>query len=381
MVFLATRFYVSTPPGVIARLFGLHQKAQPSARRMYGTAFPYGQFPRQVCTPHIYDNFICNWRNVKPLEDPLEELERDQSLKIVSWNVDFSSPRPSSRITTLLDHIKDVSGDEGKPLVILLQELCHDSLGQLLTTDWVSRNFNVIGLPIPMILENGMKRPARYFNLILASRTLAIKNFCRLGLPSEMGRDAIFVDIFIKSVKSMAGDRAEVIRLCTTHLESLGSGTELRKKQLQLISEHLQDSGEDKIITCGVIGGDFNSIEDQDDSELTKLGLTDAWTGYPEPSSDDLQTNDSSGRKEGHTWGYQPPETFPPRRFDKFLYTGSIEVIPTCGADRRRERVQRLGINLKTDTAIDGDGDQSDETKGGIWVSDHFGITMEVRIP
>lgn len=160
----------------------------------------------------------------------------------------------------------------------------------------MSGNFTVVGLPPPMILQGGLKRPARYSNLILTPRAPAIQRSWRLGLPSEMGRDALFIGVYRRSIKEIPGDNKRVIRLCITHLESLELGATLRKKQLQLISGHLQGCKEDNVVTCGVIGGDFNSIQDHENWEPTEIGLTDAWTGCSEISSDEyLQTTDFCG--------------------------------------------------------------------------------------
>ena len=98
------------------------------------------------------------------------------------------------------------------------------------------------------------------------------------------------------SITEKAGDGRGVIRLCTTHLESLGSGAALRKQQLRLVSKQLQDckDGED-VVSCRVVGGNFSSIEDHKDSKPTETGLTDVWTRASMLSSGDLQTINCPG--------------------------------------------------------------------------------------
>ena len=381
MVSLAMGRYAVSPLRMVPRVFTSQGKASLSAQWLLRPAVFCRHFIPQTRTdisPHIYDTSISTWRNIKP-SDPLDELEQGQSLKIVSWNVDYSSPQPIGRIAALLGHVQETFSDGERDLVIFLQEVCHSSLSQILRTEWLCGNFAVTGLPPPMILQDGMNRPARYFNLVLTPRTLAIKSSWRLRLPSEMGRDALFVDIPRSSVRKDAGDNERIIRLCTTHLESLESGAALRKKQLQLISQHLKGCEENNVVACGIIGGDFNSIQDCEDLEPTEMGLIDAWTGSSELSSDVLPH--FHGRKGGYTWGYQSPTNhFPSRRFDKFLYTGPMKVVPAYGADGQVEIVRRLGIDLKTDIFMDGDTEPDGYTRN-VWVSDHLGIAMEIRIP
>jgi tyrosyl-DNA phosphodiesterase 2 len=72
------------------------------------------------------------------------------------------------------------------------------------------------------------------------------------------------------------------------------------------------------------------------------------------------------GRVEGHMWGYQPRSRWPPIRFDKFFYTEDLEVVALEETQDCSGQVGRLGVGLKTEK--------------GLWVSDHFGIAIGVKV-
>lgn len=128
--------FTITPLRMVSHIIAFQRKANPLARRLLLSASSCGHFTSQICTqvgPQIYESPFA-WRNIKP-SDSFNELEQGQSLKIVSWNVDYSSHDPASRIAALLDHIQDKFGGTEACLVIFLQEICHESLCQILRTE------------------------------------------------------------------------------------------------------------------------------------------------------------------------------------------------------------------------------------------------------
>jgi hypothetical protein len=124
------------------------------------------------------------------------------------------------------------------------------------------------------------------------------------------------------------------------------------------------------------------------------------------------------GRELGHTFGYHTnrlPRA--PRRLDRFFYTGSLETVALDNGDDRSFKVGRLGLNLTTRVDAlkvtaqflisDGRGavprsgvrylpvdslpselakykldkiEKTERVRHHVWVSDHFGITIGIKI-
>jgi hypothetical protein len=57
----------------------------------------------------------------------MDLLKRQSLLKVISWNIDFASPGPTQRITSILQYLQNTFGDSPGQLAILLQEVCPNS--------------------------------------------------------------------------------------------------------------------------------------------------------------------------------------------------------------------------------------------------------------
>jgi hypothetical protein len=220
----------------------------------------------------------------------------------------------------------------------------------------------------------------------MTPKSLRIEKAFRMPLPSEMGRDALFVDIQLCPTKQgQTHERIDIFRFCTTHLESLVEGTCLRKRQLELISKKLQgDEGMTNII-AGLVAGDMNAIHDTEHILHRVLGLRDAWedTLFTHPPNLDGKADLSFGRTNGHTWGYQSDgRRWAPSCFDKFLYTGCIGTVPLCKSQRFEGTVRRLGISLTVNLPLKVGplGEYLLKADPKAWVSDHFGIALGIKI-
>ncbi|KAF2809898.1 uncharacterized protein BDZ99DRAFT_299407 [Mytilinidion resinicola] len=64
-------------------------------------------------------------------------LLRDSVLKVVSWNIDWFSPSPLDRASAALGHLEEHFGTVPGNLVVMLQEVCHESLQAILENSWV----------------------------------------------------------------------------------------------------------------------------------------------------------------------------------------------------------------------------------------------------
>jgi tyrosyl-DNA phosphodiesterase 2 len=262
-------------------------------------------------------------------------------------------------------------------MIIMLQEMTSESVDAILSHPWVRQNF---------IISEKNPSEQMYFTFLLVDRQLVTADWFRSAYSgSRYGRDALGVDI----LAAFDGDEnaenqrpARRLRFLTTHLESLAEtpGFEQRPKQLAVCSRLLKEETVGKYgfeICGGVVGGDMNAISEVDKvtHRREEVGLTDIWEegiaseGVSGGDGTEIKmgwVEDTFGREEGHTWGYQPRQRWPPIRFDKFFYTGSLETVALEEVRDSSGKVGRLGVGLKT--------------QKGMWVSDHFGIAVGVKM-
>jgi endonuclease/exonuclease/phosphatase family metal-dependent hydrolase len=348
--------------------------------RMTGKSV-YQQWTRQTISPQIHQR---QWRELKSVQLQAEGLKRDSLLKIVSWNIDFGNPGPKVRVAALLHYLQRTFGNDPGELVVLLQEVSQLSAQQILQNQWVQENFIIVGHEAPRTFQAGIPRQARYYTMAMTPRSIRLQKSFRMPLPSEMGRDALFVDLELRSSKGRPNSAMkEVFRICTTHLESLQEGNSIRAKQLELISQNLEGAENELGVIAGLVGGDMNAIHDSDRTLHKQLGLKDAWedqlTRYGKGDSSYSQVS-------GHTWGYQSKSTkFAPARLDKFLYRGCVKTTTLTNTQGFEEIIGLLGVRLTADISSQEQsrGQQTIGTEAQlqrVWVSDHYGIVMGVKI-
>ena len=329
-------------------------------------------------------------------------------LRVVSWNIDFMAPGRANRAFAAMVHLKEVFGDPPPPLVIMLQEVDSQSLAAILTHSWIRNNF---------VLSN-VEAPPKYFTLMMVSRQVQAETWFRMPLPSQMGRDALVVDIpILSSDKEEPKQTNKFIRLFTTHLESLPEveGQERRPLQLAQVSALLKAPPTSRAqIVAGLVGGDMNPISpiDATTHEAENVKLRDVWEEIPPPPipfRKPFQKDLTYGRARGNTWGYQSRAAKSRKRLDKFFYTGSADTVALPEAQDLTGKFGRLGIGVKTKVEVwEFQLQASRVVKGNIvekfdtrhidpesewckifdgvrkeidtWVSDHFGITVGFRV-
>jgi tyrosyl-DNA phosphodiesterase 2 len=350
------------------------------------------QMTQRSISPQIYCEHLSVWQDLGSVllrKAGLQGLHRESSLKVVSWNTDFMSSEPSQRVATAMEYLQKTFGNSAQSLVIMLQEVCQESVNQIMQTRWVRRNFAIAGHEPPRIFQAGIPRPAKYFTLMMIPKNLKLKDSFRVALPTDMGRDALFVDIQLHTPKSaVISETKDVLRLCTTHLESLEEGTHLRKKHLELIWQKLNEAGDGAHVVAGLIGGDMNAIHDTEHTLPKQLGLRDAWEDLLllQTQSKEMDEAESpySQLKGGITWGYQSNSSaFIPNRLDKFLYAGSMKPFALMETQGPEAHIGRIGIGLKTDI-LSNETLQARQPQSQIaqrvWVSDHFGIAIGIKV-
>ena len=362
----------------------------------------------QLLIPSIYVPTTSSWRPFKS-DSKQGVFCQGSLLRVVSWNIDFMAPRRASRASAAMAHLKEVFGDSPPPLVIMLQEVHSQSLEAILSHSWIRNNF---------VLSN-VEAPSRYFTLMMVSQQVQAETWFRMPLPSKMERDALVVDIPVLPPGKEPKHTSQILRLCTTHLESLpeAEGQERRPLQLSQISALLKAPATTHAqIIAGLAGGDMNPISpiDAASHEAEDVRLRDVWEDTPAPPIPLLkpfQKDLTYGRARGNTWGYQSGGPRARKRLDKFFYTGSAETVSLSEAQDLTGKIGRLGIAVKTMVEVwesermelliikdkpvrksvvrhvDLDSPRRQKfLKNGVrkeidtWVSDHFGITVGFRV-
>lgn len=362
----------------------------------------------QLLIPSIYEPMTFGWRPFKSVSDQ-GGFSQGRLLRIVSWNVDFMAPGRARRASSAMAHLKEIFGDPPPPLVIMLQEVHSQSLAAILAHSWIRQNF---------VLSN-VDAPHNYFTLMMVSQHVQAGTWFRMPLPSRMGRDALVVDIPILSSGEGPKQFNQILRLCTTHLESLPEveGEERRPLQLAQVSALMKAPPTSCTeIVAGLVGGDMNPISpiDAASHKAENVKLCDVWEETPPPPVPPLkpfQKDLSCGRARGNTWGYQSQGARSRKRLDKFFYTGSADTVGLTEAQDLTGKVGRLGIGVKTKVEVwESEQKELRIAKRGFvqksvkrhidperewckdllevgvrkeidtWVSDHFGITVGLRV-
>jgi len=265
------------------------------------------------------------------------------AVRIITWNIDMVSGSHEERLNAALRHIqvdvlkcgKEMERAPDPPCIIMLQEVRDTVLERLLADEWVKKWFCIV----PITREK-WPEDAQYGNITLVSRTLDIVE-CQIlhfGL-SSMQRAALCVKVRLTQI--VTNDKY-VLSFVNTHLESLGQGALARPKQLEMCSRFLRL----REVHGGVVAGDMNVISEEDQTLGKDVGLVDAWRG---------------GHDDGHTWGYQGGNEggkYPPGRLDRIYYLG--------GMGYKVEEPRKIGVGVTT--------------RGGGWVSDHYGLETVLHI-
>ncbi|KAJ0103766.1 endonuclease exonuclease phosphatase family protein [Diaporthe amygdali] len=335
----------------------LNLGAMSGSLELYGTA-PRTSTPQSLVgqqtgpnflQPHIYDPQSSSWAS---FSNEYRTLKRGDILKIASWNLFFSVPAAAARASAAIAYMRTMFGQEPRNLVVMLQELRQESLKVVLEDKWAQQNFSLSDTEPPYFHYAGNESfgeepdciPSEYFTLMMISRNMPISSCCRVPFVSEMGRDALVVDIPVSEDHDPETSERP-LRLCTTHLESLYTGEELRFRQLVQVSALLKGtSSQGQRIYGGLVGGDMNSVDPSEHNthRAPEVGLKDVWEDEPAPKTPALKP------------------------FQKDITYGFIETFALSEAQDTTGKLGRFGIGLKTKVGSD-----------DVWVSDHFGITPD----
>ncbi|KAK0238555.1 Endonuclease/exonuclease/phosphatase, partial [Armillaria nabsnona] len=215
------------------------------------------------------------------------------SLRIVSWNVDSSSPHPSQRFTALLVSLLE-SGTE--PDILLLQEVSHCALSALTDNPWVRSNYYLTDVDTSCWRTRNDSHSFGSITLLRKGHaSFTPITVYRIPYRSHMNRDALCCDIHLYSPSHSP---SKLFRVINVHLDSLAINHPFRPTQLTICGDYLRAAG------SGIIMGDFNAITPADQSLIDELGLLDAWKV-------------AVSNEGGETWGVQVGEPFSPGRLDR----------------------------------------------------------------
>ena len=358
--------------------------------------------------PSIYEPMKFSWQPSKSVSDQ-GGFCQGGLLRVVSWNIDFMAPGCTRRASAAMTHLLLLLRESRSTPVVMLQEVNDQSLTAILTHSWIRNNFAL----------SDVKAPQRYFTLMMVSRRVQAKTWFRMPFPSRMGRDALVVDIPVLPSGQEPKQTNKILRLCTTHLKSLPEveGEERRPLQLAQASALIKVPPTPRAqIVAGLIGGDMNPISSIDAAshKAENIELRDVWEDTPPPPIPLLkpfQKDLTFGRARGNTWGYQSRAARSRKRLDKFFYTGSVDTVPLPEAQDLTGKIGRLGIAVKTKVEVcESEHQELRVVKGkfiekwvtrhmdpekerfkglpevgvrkevNTWVSDHFGITVGLRV-
>lgn len=270
------------------------------------------------------------------------------TFNVLSWNIDFMLPHPDERMTAALAHLHTLTTSSPHPSVIFLAETLESDLALLRASPWVQSHYHLTDLDATY-WESG-----HYGTVVLIPHALPVHTVFRVHYSAtKQERDAMFVDI------ALAPGR--VLRLCTTHLESLIADPPLRPAQVALAARWLAPEGG---VVGGVMGGDFNAIQPFDRTLHAENGLRDAF----------LETGGREDEEAGYTWGQMAPvkqrEMFGCSRMDKFFVGGVVEVL----------NFERFGLGVKVGVKEVEETLVADEGMDGGYVTDHAGVWGTFRV-
>lgn len=164
-----------------------------------------------------------------------------------------------------------------------------------------------------------------------------------------MERDALFVDIEIDN---------KVLRVCSTHLESLIANPPKRPKQLAMAAEFMHKAD------ASILGGDLNAIQPFDNTLHSDNNLKDAY----------LITGGKEDDESGKTWGQMAPnrerDKFGLSRMDKLLFCGAVEI----------DKFETFGWDVILDDAEKSKEMIEEEGIEKAWVTDHLGVRADFHM-
>ncbi|KAF9038492.1 hypothetical protein BJ165DRAFT_1531581 [Panaeolus papilionaceus] len=358
----------------------------------------------------IYQFDACkqDWIAKMPTASPLDASPL-QNFNLITWNIDFMQPYTEERYAAAVNFLERFLSQKEEPesssstqgdddiassTVILLQEIDQRFLEYITAHQFVREFYLTTDISGSTWLNDD--NVYGVITIIPKSLSHNVASVFRTNFPgTRLGREALYVDLLLPNTEELTvvlsippecnatRDHEEefasrrtptrYLRIANVHLESLrGRSDAERIEQLGSTVAFLDAPG----VHVGVIAGDMNPIGPDDPGLPTNLGFVDAWVldvrrriqeknreGCLGPGvmiTDEEIEDDPLG----HTWGYQPPTMFKPRRMDKVLMRGeNVEVLG----------IEKIAEKLEVEVCDDGEMET-------VWVTDHCGLLARLRV-
>ncbi|KAK4139839.1 Endonuclease/exonuclease/phosphatase [Dichotomopilus funicola] len=341
---------------------------------MFNTTTTIHGRPRGQLTPQEYFTFRDDkWWPVEPPPTPASTSTQPSTtpnpfrLSVLSWNIDFMRDEDDARMSAALDYlgtyiagIRRDSGDSA-PVVVMLNEMTAGDLRLIKLAGWIREGYDITDATTVDWESDA------YGTTMLIPRNFSISSVARLHYTiTAMQRDALF-----NTTPTEPGPRP-ILRLCTTHLESLAAKPPKRPAQLAAAAEYLRGgkTGGGGKVLGGILGGDLNAIEAFDKTLPEECGLKDAF----------LENGGKEGEEGGMTWG-QMAEPWQRARFG----LGRLDKILFCGEEKALKLVgfKTFGLGV---TITDQQAAERLLQRGSLeqpWVTDHLGVRADflVEVP
>ena len=238
-----------------------------------------------------------------------------------------------------MDHLQKAFGHSPSRLVIMLQAVTRESLTAILAHSWVRDNFSISNVDAP-----------GHNMIMIISKDIHVERLFRMPLATDLGNDALVVDLPIDVSKEQYRGLKRILRLCTVDFKLGPAQMTWISALLKALPQH------DTHIVAGLVGGvlargfmaPFSSF-DETIYKIEDFDLHDIWEETYPPSIPPFRPGKKDvtfGRAKGNTWGYHETIT-KAARLDKFLYTGSVDIFALDEVADRSGKIGRLGIHLK----------------------------------
>jgi len=270
--------------------------------------------------------------------DPAEKLPVEESFKLISFNVWFSTHRQRTRLRALQQTI-----EEEQPDFVCLQEATVRFLNPFLEGAYIRKNFWISSTVDEF---DSLNADVGYDSFMLCSPQYAGELY-RYRLTSKYGRK-----VYINLAPQGFG-------VATIHLESMKDESQNRARQMREIYDLLD---EHQVLRKSFFCGDLNHCMSLGENHL-RMGVSqDVWLMlHPDEVgwTEDAEVNLMLAKKPG-----QHPKV----RFDRIVVNGDVGLDPVD--------IRILGTNAIDEMVEDDTVDRSLKDVA-VFISDHFGLVAK----
>lgn len=348
---------------------------------------------RLEISPMTYSKDTRSWVSIEGSPES-GSLDRGTVIRFISWNIHSAIPGQAVRAGLIMVHLREVFGDPPPPMVIMLQEVTNKSIAAILEDPWIREHFVVTDLKASYPWN---------FTIMMASRQINLNNCSRVPFAGMKYSGFLVADIPVPNGNGHSKIDRGHLRVCTAHGPVSKARARAFYRHASQIPTLLQSNSElDHNIIGSLIGGDLNIYHR---SHSAFYDLQDAW------EDDTLGVGKLPEHVcecpicRGNTFGYQPSsDKLGPSRPDRFLHTGSLDIVALTEPRDHSRKIGLLGKGLKTRITVWEKQHAGHHIHRGqlvpttfkmvyesyshgavskeidVWASDHYGIAIGVRL-